>query len=125
MKNLHIAMTTIGTNEILKSVEHEEIYYFWDDFLGNADFVDETPSPSFDDRIFSTGMAINALLGNIIVSSSLRKLDIWTIRREYEGIVNLEFIENTPAKVSATIYGASYWLKDQSHLFPRENAVKF
>src|SRR5690606_17188949 len=75
---LSAAMRTSGTSTLLsqaqfvpaatKSIQeghkHGDDYYaVWDEFLGNADTdFHNASTPHYDDRLFTTGVAVNALI---------------------------------------------------------------
>jgi hypothetical protein len=101
------------TKTIMDQAQQESWYVFWDDFLGNADVGrDGGARPQYEDRVFSTAMATNALL------------DVWTIegeRTSVNGAKTRRFRADTPASVVQAVSGASRWLVDMSHKFPKEN----
>lgn len=93
-KILTRALRTYGTKQLLDLGKSRGSYYFWDEFIGNGDH----PFPTYEDRVFSTAVACNALL------------DIWTIRRTQEGggRHGLAWVKGTPEHVKEVVEGKGY-----------------
>jgi hypothetical protein len=111
---LQTALEESTTPTILRSAQKESFYTFWDDFLGNADRVKQRngttkPLKIPEDRVFSTAMAVNALV------------DTWTTRNQTENSVLLVFRSNTPEKVVKKLSSAVFWLAERSWAYPKEN----
>jgi len=93
-------MRNAGTAQLLNMSNLEKSflqdYYHWDDFLGMNDInILGKPAPHYDDRLFSTSVAVNALL------------DTWT-----ETIPSCvrQWRSDTPTQVIKTVVGAVSWL---------------
>ena len=88
----------------LRKFNLEDETIFWDDFLGNADH-----HAQFEDRIFSSSMALNALLNT------------WT--RPMKNGTQLEFEPETPEGIQLYIdRAAKYLLSSEADRLPQENA---
>lgn len=94
-KMLSRALRTYGTKQLLELGKSRGSYCFWDEFIGNGDH----PFPTYEDRVFSTAVACNALL------------DIWTVRRNSEGNTeqySLAWVKGTPEHVKEVIEGMGH-----------------
>lgn len=90
---LTTSMRSHGTQQILRLASKEGRYTLWDEFLGNGDY----PFPEYEDRVFSTATACNALM------------DIWAIKVQGGGLgggaKTLVWVENTPQTVKEAVEG--------------------
>jgi hypothetical protein len=105
---LHV-MQTYGTNQLLErmSLDKTSEYAHWDDFLGNADKnLRGYPAPKYEDRIFSTSVAVNALI------------DIWA--EDADEILALD--KKTPDLVRDAIFFGANFLSRNYDSFPKENS---
>jgi hypothetical protein len=92
-------MRLSGTPQLLNCSKIDSInkWIYWDEFLGNSDVNNEHEStPHFDDRIFSTAVAINALI------------DTWTQKINSTII----WLVDTPEKVKSTCEQATNFLNN-------------
>jgi hypothetical protein len=102
-------MQTFGTNQLMALKNHDisSRIVYWDDFLGNGDI-----SPNYEDRVFSTSMAFNALI-NTWTESVLDGNDKKRLR----------YISHVPKIVVETIEKASRFLTSrEADRMPQENA---
>ena len=60
---LTTAMQDYATKDIMGLARGHDTFIFWEDFLGQGDSWHADPSLIPEDRVFSTSMALNALLG--------------------------------------------------------------
>eukprot|EP00455_Lapot_gusevi_P005163 TRINITY_DN12172_c0_g1_i3.p1 TRINITY_DN12172_c0_g1~~TRINITY_DN12172_c0_g1_i3.p1 ORF type:complete len:643 (+),score=195.28 TRINITY_DN12172_c0_g1_i3:79-2007(+) len=91
------AMREAGTQQLLSSVKRDGVYCYWDEFLGDSDTdFSGHPTPSYDDRLFSTSVAINALL------------DTWTTSQSG----SLKWLPSTPTDVLNVVAAAAAFLSD-------------
>ena len=87
------SMEQAGTTQLLASVTTcSATACMWDDFLGHAD----TPSPSYDDRLYSTAVAATSLLAT------------WT---DVSGPQQWAFRSDAPQTVVDAVAGAAAFLK--------------
>jgi hypothetical protein len=108
-KSLRLVMQTSGTDQLmaLKKNDISSGTVFWDDFLGNGDKI-----PNYDDRVFSTSMAFNALI-NTWTESMLDDKDSKRLR----------YVSNVPQIVVDTIEKAGRFLTSrEADRMPQENA---
>jgi hypothetical protein len=91
------AMENEGTKSLLGTVtyDYNNNWAYWDDFLGDNDTSDGKPLNSAEDRLFSTAMAMNALL------------DTWT---QNGGSCQRKWLANTPSDVQNVVNMAASWL---------------
>jgi len=94
---LTLAMRKSGTKQLLSLGGKEGDLAFWDDFLGEGD-LDwfGQPDPHHDDRLFSTAVAMNALI------------DTWTQSNQH---CQLSWISETPKEVVEAVNGGSRFLQ--------------
>jgi len=93
------AMMTIGTRDLLARAQWDSHsnWVYWDDFLGNND-TDNGKSVNYaEDRLFSTSMAINALI------------DTWTTTVSSNNPKRL-WLPQTPSTVKNAVIRAVNWL---------------
>ena len=102
-KVLHNHMTSAVLNATKKDQSDETVYY--DDFIGDGDF-DELNNTKIrgEDRLFTTSMAINALLSTWTVFDDETKKLVWET--------------GTPEKVKVTVVKASDFVN--KHILGRE-----
>lgn len=80
--------------------QSDQGYAYWDDFLGDGDTdAAGNLTPSYDDRLFSTAVAVNALL------------DTWTIR---DGPAKRQWKPNVSPVVQNMILGGVTFLNEQT-----------
>jgi hypothetical protein len=107
---LNVAMRRYGTEQLLTMMKREGYYVYWDDFLGNGDLnSDGVPSPKFEDRVFSTTVALNALI------------DAWTISKTVGSSRYLSWDESAPSSIRSVIFSGIQWILDKSQSFSKEN----
>lgn len=94
-----------GTEQLIsRRVEDPSGYVYWDDFLGNSD-------EKFEDRVFSTSVALNALI------------DAWTVQSDtVNGRKAVKWVSECPASIKSIISRGAKWLVEESKKFPYENA---
>jgi hypothetical protein len=104
------AIRQFGAEQLLNRMQRQGSYVFWDDFLGNAD-VNEAgaPIPKYEDRVFSTCVALNALI------------DMWTTSSFDGNTRSISWDKSTPRSVKQVINSGISWILDQSHNFAKEN----
>jgi hypothetical protein len=105
--SLEKVMMVYGTDQILKLVKTDETgMNYWDDFLGNGDEI-----PKYEDRVFSTGMAFNALINT------------WTQKTFRDDKVILKYVKKVPINVVSVIErSARFLLSDETDDLPQDNA---
>jgi hypothetical protein len=115
------AMMTFGTDQVLGLAQHQNELYFWDDFLGDND-VDIFGGKLVrgEDRIFSTSVAINALIDTWSSSSQNCSFICIGDGRRLSIKLRLTWIsshvgprvwrQNVPAKVKKAVTGGAQWL---------------
>jgi hypothetical protein len=105
--SLEKVMMIYGTDQILKLVKSDvSEMNFWDDFLGNGDEV-----PKYEDRVFSTGMAFNALINT------------WTRKSVKNDKVILRYTTKVPFDVVSVIErSARFLLSEEADDLPQDNA---
>src|SRR5690554_4175927 len=97
---LTLAMREEGTKRLVKESQvHPENseWIFWDEFLGVNDTFFGRPVNRAEDRLFSTSMAVNALM------------DTWTVS---DDTCKLKFIPTVPTQVKQTIENAVKFLRE-------------
>lgn len=113
-KQLSSALKTHSSQTILNTAKCDGNYCFWDDFLGNGDKLKDQITIQFnEDRVFSTSMALNALI------------DTWTTTFNSDtqsDVRTLKWDKNAAPGVKQVILKAIHWLLLESHKFPKENA---
>lgn len=104
---LQPALAGPATDQLMAMAQTTAGWLFWDDFLGNAD-----STPSYDDRLFSTAMALNALM------------DIWTTTAVQEGRTRRVYKPSVPARVKDAVLSAAGFLSANAlgSAYKRENA---
>lgn len=113
---LEPALKNVGTAQILADKQCEcDKYCYWDDFLGNGDHYKNETKKFYEDRVFSTSMALNYLI------------DTWTVRSSRSSSkraqqIKLHWLPDTPAKVYSVILKAKHWLLRESWRFSKQNA---
>eukprot|EP00475_Leptophrys_vorax_P008931 TRINITY_DN15835_c0_g2_i1.p1 TRINITY_DN15835_c0_g2~~TRINITY_DN15835_c0_g2_i1.p1 ORF type:complete len:644 (+),score=160.84 TRINITY_DN15835_c0_g2_i1:90-2021(+) len=106
------AIEIYGTEQILGRIQRDGNHVFWDDFLGDADTnVFGAVSPQYEDRVFSTCAALNALI------------DIWTDSEynESDSTKTLSWKCEAEDSLKEVISGGINWLIEKSSEFPSEN----
>jgi len=99
VKNLLVyTLRTSGTTQLLAAANYSDNFVFWDDFLGDndTDFFGQHVNNA-DDRLFSTAVAVNALI------------DIWT---EYNATCPRIWVSDTPAIVISAVNDALSWINN-------------
>jgi len=96
---LQDALEGIGTQQLLQLASKDAVngWVYWDDFLGDGDYIDGEPVIEAEDRLFSTAISLNALL------------DIWT---EPTPLCNRSWIPSTPSSVKSTVQMAVAFLEE-------------
>lgn len=107
LDSLKAVMRKYGTDQILQLVKSDATgMSYWDDFLGNGDFI-----PKYEDRVFSSAMAFNALINT------------WTEKSVVNDTVSLKYVEYVPTDVVTLIERtARFLLSRDSDDLPQENA---
>jgi hypothetical protein len=105
--SLKNSMRLYGTNQMLKLSKSDGAgMNYWDDFLGNGDEV-----PRYEDRVFSTAMAFNALINT------------WTKKSYKNGKVILEYTEKAPINIVSVIERSARFLQSkEADNLPQDNA---
>ena len=115
---LAASMRDYGMKQIFKSASFIQDsvlgkrFAFWDDFLGNSDGQDIFQRTTYEDRVFSTAVTLNAIL------------DCWTlsIRDPNTKAVRRQWIPTAHYDVQSLVESGINWILDRSAMFPRENA---
>ena len=106
---LRTSMQKYGTPQMLtfKKDDASSGVVYWDDFLGNGDL-----SPNFEDRVFSSSMAFNALVNT------------WTEGyRASDGSKRLRYSSDISPLLATTIErAAQFLLSKETDALPQENA---
>ena len=100
------SMEKYGVPAILKSVHCDAFDCYWDDFLGNGDTYKNKSKLNFEDRVFSTAMAVNALIDTYSITTN----------------TGVKFRPELPGNVASVIYKAMNWLLWSAQSFPKQNA---
>ena len=108
--SLRLAMEKFGTDQLLalKGEDFSSETVYWDDFLGNGDI-----KPRYEDRVFSTAMAFNALINT------------WTENQvmDMSNSKRLRYKFDVPQIVVDTIQKAAAFLTSkEADRMPQENA---
>lgn len=105
-------MKKFGTQEIIRNSFCDPSYCYWDDFLGNSEHsrIGNKTIRLNEDRVFSTSMALNALI------------DTWTVRQNVSGAIHLQLRTDIDPQLEFIVQRAIAWILEQSHRSPKENA---
>ncbi|KAI3662052.1 hypothetical protein MP638_005500 [Amoeboaphelidium occidentale] len=110
---LREAMDQYGVPEILKNVQCDEkmTVCHWDDFLGNAERFKNKSYVLPEDRVFSTSMAVNAIIDTYIERRTTTSQTVQKLK-----------MLNNDEKVANVLEASIRWLTVNAWAFPKENA---
>ena len=95
---LQSALKTHATTQLFSRSQQTSEHAYFDDFLGNADKVLGKPAPKYEDRVFSTSVAVKALM------------DIW------------DGEHNIPEEVTEIVKKSLSFLATDAERYPTSNA---
>ncbi|KAI3653490.1 hypothetical protein MP228_001437 [Amoeboaphelidium protococcarum] len=109
---LELAMKYYGTVELIREVECQKDQCYWDEFLGNADSAFGRAHEKHEDRVFSTAMALNALIDTFTTKAVTTGSDS----------LKLKLDRGVPSNVRQVIEKGHTFMAKYANKYPKENA---